>query len=238
MNLVLLCSELKFLKLWLNQKRLALVVRALAVKGQSLLLRTWTLRPDNAVEPVHHQKRTKRGSHANCQWWRALVCKFSATITHTPGILNYLITRLILRQIVWSGDFYPGRSGGHVVPRWKSPDVMVSVSLGWKSPHRMVRVSLLFHCWCLDIVKIDKTPLIYSFKISIWGAWCTVWCGLGHQIPPVVTGLVLCETWKSIAVPRSSWLPNNCRKVFAHFGQVYLICLIFVNNLSILGKVD
>jgi len=40
MNLVLLCSELKFLELWLFQKRIALVVRALAVKGQSVLLRT------------------------------------------------------------------------------------------------------------------------------------------------------------------------------------------------------
>jgi len=40
MNLVLLCSELKFLELWLYQKRPALVVRALAVKGQSVLLRT------------------------------------------------------------------------------------------------------------------------------------------------------------------------------------------------------
>jgi len=58
---------LKFLELWLNQKRLALVVRALAVKGQSVLLRTWTLRPENTVEPVHHQNRTKRGSRGNCQ---------------------------------------------------------------------------------------------------------------------------------------------------------------------------
>ena len=33
MNLVLLCSEFKFLELWLNQKGLALVVRALLVKG-------------------------------------------------------------------------------------------------------------------------------------------------------------------------------------------------------------
>ena len=33
MNLVLVCSELKFLELWLNQKGLALVVRALLVKG-------------------------------------------------------------------------------------------------------------------------------------------------------------------------------------------------------------
>jgi len=40
MNLVLLCFELKFLEVWLNQKGLALVVRALAVKGQSILLRT------------------------------------------------------------------------------------------------------------------------------------------------------------------------------------------------------
>jgi len=74
MNLVLLCSELKFLELWLNQKRLALVLRALAVKGQSILLRTCTLRPDNAVDPVPHQNRTKRGSRANCQRWGALVC--------------------------------------------------------------------------------------------------------------------------------------------------------------------
>jgi len=40
MNLVLFCSELKFLELWLNQKGLSLVVRALAVKGQSISLRT------------------------------------------------------------------------------------------------------------------------------------------------------------------------------------------------------
>ena len=40
--------------------------------------------------------------------------KFSAEITHTPGILT-------------PGDFHPDRSGGHVVPRWKSPDVMVSL---------------------------------------------------------------------------------------------------------------
>ena len=74
MNLVLLCSELKFLELWLNQKGLALVVRALAVKGQCILMRTWTLRPDNAVEPVQHQNRTKRGSRANCLRWGAHVC--------------------------------------------------------------------------------------------------------------------------------------------------------------------
>jgi len=40
MNLVLLFSYLKFLELWLRQKRLAIVVRALVAKGQSTLLRT------------------------------------------------------------------------------------------------------------------------------------------------------------------------------------------------------
>ena len=32
----------------------------------------------------------------------------------------------------------------------------------------MVRLSFLFPCCCLDIVKTDKTPLTYSFHISIW----------------------------------------------------------------------
>ena len=45
----------------------------LVVKGQSMLLRTWTLRPDNAVEPAHYQNRRKRGSHANCQRFGARV---------------------------------------------------------------------------------------------------------------------------------------------------------------------
>ena len=40
----------------------------------------------------------------------------------------------------------------------------------------------------------------------------------------------VCEIWKSIAVPRSNWLPNNCRKAFAHFGQVYLMWLFVVKN--------
>ena len=135
-------------------------MRALAVKGQSILLRTWTLRPDNAVEPVHHQNRTKRGSRANCQRWGALVCidhcqVFCKDYSH-PEILT-------------SGDFHSDRSGGCLVPRWKSPDVVFSVRLGWTSPGVMVRVGFLFPCWCLDIAKIDKPPLTYSFHISIWG---------------------------------------------------------------------
>ena len=131
-------------------------MRALVVKGQSILLRTRTLGWDNAVEPVHHQNRTKQGSRVNyqCQRWEhlpALVTfKFSAKITHTPGILTPV-------------DFHRDRSGGQVVPKWKSPDVMV-------------RVSFLFPCRWLEIVKIYKTALIYVFHVSIWGAWSIV-CG-------------------------------------------------------------
>jgi len=93
-------------------KKDLLLVRALVVKGQSILLRTWTLRPDNALEPVHHQNRTKRGSCANYQRWGALACidhfqVFCQDYSH-PWNTN-------------SGDFHPDRSGGHVVPRWKSP---------------------------------------------------------------------------------------------------------------------
>ena len=164
--------------------------------------------------------------------------KFSGKITHTPGILT-------------PGDFLPDRSGGHVDPRWKSPNVVVdcefgwqspnvvvSVSLVWKPPDVMARVSFWFPCLCLDIVQIDITPLICSFHISIWGAWCIVWVILAHQILTVATWLVVCETWNSIAVPRSIWLRNNCRRAFAPFAQVYLMCLLFVKNLPILGKVD
>jgi len=40
MNLVLLFTKLKFLELWLAKKTLLLIVRALVVKGRSILL--WT----------------------------------------------------------------------------------------------------------------------------------------------------------------------------------------------------
>jgi len=69
---------------------------------------------------------------ANCQRWGALLCidhiQVFANITHTPGILTL-------------GDLNPDRSGGHVVPKWKSPNVMVDWEFGWKSPGIMVSVS-------------------------------------------------------------------------------------------------
>jgi len=42
---------------------------------------------------------------------------FSAKITHIPGILTL-------------GEFHPDRSGDHVVPQLKSPDVMVDCEFG------------------------------------------------------------------------------------------------------------
>ena len=54
--------------------------------------------------------------------------KFSATIIHTPGTLT-------------SGDFHPDRSDGYVVPRWKSPAVLVDCEFGWKLPDIIVSVS-------------------------------------------------------------------------------------------------
>jgi len=193
-------------------------VRALAVKGQSILLRTWTLRSDKVVEPVHHQNRTKRGSRANCQRWGALFCfdHFQVFCNDYSHPWNTSLT---------SGDFYPGRSGGHVVPRWQSADVMVSVSLGWKSPQIMVSVSsgenhpALWLEWIfgfpVDALTLYKLTKLHSFIVFVFQ--------FGELSPPnpfVPTGLALCETWKSVAVPRSTWLPNNCCKVFAHFGQV------------------
>jgi len=118
-------------------KKACSVVRALVVKSQSILLRTWTLRPDNnTVKPVHHQNTTKRGSscaNSNCQQWGVLFCidlitfKFTAKITHNPRIPTL-------------GDFHPDRSGGQVVPRRRSPNV-VDCEFGWKSSHVMVSMS-------------------------------------------------------------------------------------------------
>ena len=172
-------------------------------------------------------------------------------ITHTPGILT-------------PGDFQPDRSGDHVVPRWKSPDVMVdcefgwkshdimvSVSSRWKSPHVlvsessgwksldvMVRVSFLFPSWCLDIVKIDKTPLIYSFNISICG-------GLEHCMGELSPPNPLCDDgtghmWDmkvnssaaiNLIVQQLSW------SIYPFWASLPY-APDFRKNLPILGKVD
>jgi len=203
---------------------------ALVVKGQSILLRTWGLSPHYAVDPVHDQNITKGGSRANCQRWGALVCTdhfhvFCKDYSHPWNTNSRVISTRTAVVATWSlGENHP--------TLW----LLVSVSLGWISPDVMVRVSCLFPRWYLDIVQINKTPLIYSFHISIWGGLVHCLGGLANQIPPVATELAVCETWKPIGVPRSIWLLNNCT-AFAHFGLVYLMCLI-VKKLPILGKVD
>ena len=88
--------------------------------------------------------RTKRGSRANCQCQRwehlpALITK----VAHTLGIPT-------------PGDFHPDRSGGHVVPRWISPEVMVRVSFF---------ASLLMPWHCKDL----QNCTYYGFHVSIWG---------------------------------------------------------------------
>jgi len=92
-------------------------------------------------------------------------------------------------------------------------------------------------CRGLGIVKIGKIPLIYSVSYFNLGLLGALFGGLvAHQSPPVATGLAVCETWKSVVVPRSNWLPNNCRKAFAHFGQVDLMCMIVVKNFAHFGQ--
>jgi len=182
-------------------------VRALEVKGQSILLRKWTLRPD-VVESVHHQNITKRGSRANCQRWGALVCidhfQVFAKITHTPGIPSL-------------GDFNPDRSGDHVPLGESHATLWLIVSSG----------ETLWLVWvfgfpvnALTFYKLTKLHQFIVFVFQFEGAWCIVWVSL-----PVATGLAVRETWKSMVMPRSIWLPNNCRKAFAHFGQGWLMWL-------------
>jgi len=56
----------------------------------------------------------KHGEHL----FALITIKFSAKATHTPGIPT-------------PGGFHSNRSGGHVVRRWKSPDVVVDCEFGW-----------------------------------------------------------------------------------------------------------
>jgi len=91
-------------------------VRALVVKGKAFYwgpelwdqTTLWHLSTIKAERHEVHVPTANDGQHASA----LITFKFSAKITHTPGKLT-------------QGDFYPDRSGGHVVPRWKSPDVMV-----------------------------------------------------------------------------------------------------------------
>jgi len=55
--------------------------------------------------------------------------------------------------------------------------------------------------------------MVFIFQCG--GAWCIVWGDLAHQIPPVATGLAVCETWKAISVrPVTSLEHQEGRRVF------------------------
>ena len=69
--------------------------------------------------------------------------KFSAKITHTPGILT-------------PGGFRPDKSGGHVVPSWQSPDIMVSVSSGENHPTLWLEWVFCFPVNALTLFKLTK----------------------------------------------------------------------------------
>ena len=146
---------IKFVELWLSQKRLAACCECTCGKRPKHFIETWTLRRDNAVELVHHLNRTKRGSRANCQRWGVcsnavgarITFKFSAKTTLTLRILN-------------QGYFHPDRSSGDVVPRWKSPDVMVDCEFGENRP-----------ILCLVWVRVKITPLCGQCEFGVKITW-------------------------------------------------------------------
>jgi len=113
---------------------------------------------------------------------------------------------------------------------------------GENHPHVTVRVCFLFPCWCLDIVKIDKTPLIYSFHISIWVGLVHCLGGLSPTNHTCDDGndrmwdmkvnssgainLIAQQLWQSIC-PFWASLPYvlDFRIKFSHFGQGWLMWL-------------
>ena len=91
--------------------------------GHELLDQTtlWNLSTIKTEQNEVHVPTANDGEHLSA----LITFNFSAKITHTPGILT-------------PRDFHPDRSGGRVVSRWKSPDVMVDCEL---SLHVMVSVN-------------------------------------------------------------------------------------------------
>jgi len=61
---------------------------------------SWNLSTIKKEQNKVHVPTTNDGEHLSA----LITFKFSAKVTHTPGILT-------------PGDFHPFRSGGHVVPR-------------------------------------------------------------------------------------------------------------------------
>ena len=98
---------------------------ALVVKGQSILLRTWTwdqttLWNLSAIKTEQNEVHAPTANDA--EHLSALITfKISAKIINTPGILT-------------PSDFHLYRSGGHVVPGENHPTLWLIVSLGENHP--------------------------------------------------------------------------------------------------------
>jgi len=125
MNLVFLFMQLKFLELWFRQKMLAPCCACTCGKRPKHFIEdaNFETRQRCGTCPPSKQNREVQVTTANDgEHLSALITfKFSAKITHIPGILT-------------PGDFHLGRSDSHMIPSRKSPDVMVSVSSGENHP--------------------------------------------------------------------------------------------------------
>ena len=93
--------------------------------------------------------------------------EFSAQITHTPGILT-------------PGEFHPDRSGGHVVPRWKSPDVRRATkgggAVGACAPPEIFKILHGNFDICRNFQRIkQKFFILIIFKKSYWNFSLSFW---------------------------------------------------------------
>ena len=193
-------------------------MRALVVKGQSILLRAWTLRPDNSVELVHHQNRTKRVSPANCQCQRW---------EHLPAMITFKFSVRLHTPLEYQPPVISIRTG--VVASWY---------LGENHPTLCLEWVFYFPVDALTLQKLTKLHLFIVFIFQFGGAWSIVWrlsppnppCGDGNSrmwdMKVNTSGAIdlsaqqlsesICPFWASLPdVP-------DFRKKFAHFGQGWL----------------
>jgi len=149
-----------FLKLWLSQQRLASCCACICGKRPKHFIEDmnfetkqtlWNLSTIKTEQNEVHVPTANEANHLSA----LITLKFSAKITYTPGILT-------------AGNFLPDRSGGHVVPRWKSPDVKVDWEFGWKSADIMV-----------SGVRVKITHVVVSVSSdenhpTLWSMWVQV----------------------------------------------------------------
>jgi len=105
MNFVLLFTYLKCLELRLShQKNLAPSCACTCGKRPKHFIEDMNFETRQRLWNLSIIKTEQNEVHVSTDMSAFVTFKFSAEITHTPGILT-------------PGDFHPDRSGGHVVPR-------------------------------------------------------------------------------------------------------------------------